>query len=58
MTRIINDNTQLGSGQMGKLRSIRSAVEMGPQIQTYDPATVNIRLTRFGLVHVLIIFID
>ena len=39
MTRIINDNTQLGSDKWENSGLIRSAVEMGPQIQAYDPAT-------------------
>lgn len=39
MTRIINDNTQLGSDKWENSGLIRSAVEMGPQIQAYDPVT-------------------
>lgn len=39
MTRIINDNTQLGSDKWENSGLIRSAVEMGPQIQAYDPET-------------------
>ena len=39
LTRIDNDNTQLGSAQYEKSGIIRSAVQMGPNILAYDPAT-------------------
>lgn len=39
MTRIINDNTQLGSDQYENSGIIRSAIQMGPHIQAYDPET-------------------
>ncbi len=37
LTRIDNDNTQLGSKQYEKSGIIRSAVQMGPNILAYDP---------------------
>lgn len=39
LTRIDNDNTQLGSGQFENSGIIRSAIQMGPNIQAYDEAT-------------------
>lgn len=39
MTRIINDNTQLGSDQYENSGIIRSAIQMGPHIHAYDPET-------------------
>ena len=39
LTRIDNDNTQLGSAQYEKSGIIRSAVQMGPNILAYDPVT-------------------
>lgn len=39
LTRIDNDNTQLGSEQYEKSGIIRSAVQMGPNILAYDPVT-------------------
>lgn len=39
LTRIDNDNTQLGSAQYEKSGIIRSAVQMGPNIKAYDEAT-------------------
>jgi TonB-linked SusC/RagA family outer membrane protein len=39
LTRIDNNNTQLGSAQYEKSGIIRSAVQMGPNIKAYDPAT-------------------
>ena len=39
LTRIDNNNTQLGSGQFEKSGIIRSAVQMGPNILAYDPVT-------------------
>lgn len=39
LTRIDNNNTQLGSAQFEKSGIIRSAVQMGPNILAYDPVT-------------------
>ena len=39
ITRIDNDNTQLGSAQYEKSGIIRSAVQMGPNIKAYDQET-------------------
>lgn len=39
LTRIDNDNTQLGSAQYEKSGIIRSAVQMGPNILAYDETT-------------------
>jgi TonB-linked SusC/RagA family outer membrane protein len=39
LSRIDNDNTQLGSAQYEKSGIIRSAVQMGPNIVAYDEAT-------------------
>lgn len=39
LSRIDNDNTQLGSAQYEKSGIIRSAVQMGPNILAYDEAT-------------------
>lgn len=39
LTRIDNDNTQLGSEQYEKSGIIRAAVQMGPHIKAYDPET-------------------
>lgn len=39
MTRIDNDNTQLGAGEYENSGIIRSAIQMGPNIQAYDPET-------------------
>lgn len=39
MTRIDNDNTQLGAGEFENSGIIRSAIQMGPHIQAYDPET-------------------
>lgn len=39
MTRILNDNTQLGAAQYENSGIIRSAIQMGPHIQAYDPET-------------------
>ena len=39
LTRIDNNNTQLGSAQYEKSGIIRSAVQMGPNIKAYDEAT-------------------
>uniref|UniRef100_A0AB33IV57 TonB-dependent receptor n=2 Tax=unclassified Prevotella TaxID=2638335 RepID=A0AB33IV57_9BACT len=39
LSRINNDNTQLGSEQYEKSGIIRSAVQMGPHIKAYDEAT-------------------
>lgn len=39
LTRIDNDNTQLGSSQYENSGIIRSAVQMGPHIKAYDEAT-------------------
>jgi TonB-linked SusC/RagA family outer membrane protein len=39
LSRIDNDNTQLGSAQYEKSGIIRSAVQMGPNIKAYDEAT-------------------
>lgn len=39
LSRIDNDNTQLGSAQYEKEGIIRAAVEMGPHIKAYDPET-------------------
>ena len=39
MTRIDNDNTQLGSGKFENSGIIRSAIQMGPNILAYDEKT-------------------
>lgn len=39
LTRIENDNTQLGSAQYENSGIIRSAIQMGPHIKAYDPET-------------------
>ena len=39
LTRIDNDNTQLGSGKFENSGIIRSAIQMGPNIQAYDKET-------------------
>ena len=39
LTRIDNDNTQLGSNKYEKSGIIRSAVQMGPNIKAYDEET-------------------
>jgi TonB-linked SusC/RagA family outer membrane protein len=39
LTRIDNDNTQLGSAEYEKSGIIRSAVQMGPNIKAYDKET-------------------
>ncbi|MCC8170184.1 MAG: TonB-dependent receptor [Parabacteroides sp.] len=39
MTRIVNDNTQLGSDQYENSGIIRSAIQMGPHIAAYDEET-------------------
>ena len=39
LTRISNDNTQLGSDQYENSGIIRSAIQMGPHIKAYDPET-------------------
>uniref|UniRef100_A0AB33IRM6 TonB-dependent receptor n=1 Tax=Prevotella sp. GTC17254 TaxID=3236794 RepID=A0AB33IRM6_9BACT len=39
MTRINNDNTQLGGAQYENSGIIRSAIQMSPEVQAYDAAT-------------------
>ena len=39
LTRIDNNNTQLGEAQYEKSGIIRAAVQMGPHIKAYDPKT-------------------
>lgn len=39
LTRIDNDNTQLGSGKFENSGIIRSAIQMGPNIQAYNKET-------------------
>ena len=39
LTRIDNDNTQLGAGEFENSGIIRSAIQMGPHIQAYDEET-------------------
>ncbi len=39
LTRIDNNNTQLGGERWEKSGMIRAAVQMGPHIKAYDPAT-------------------
>lgn len=39
LTRIDNDNTQLGAGEFENSGIIRSAIQMGPNIQAYDEET-------------------
>ena len=39
LTRIANDNTQLGKEQYENSGIIRSAIQMGPHIKAYDPET-------------------
>lgn len=39
LTRIDNDNTQLGAGEFENSGIIRSAIQMGPHIEAYDEET-------------------
>lgn len=39
LSRLVNDNTQLGSAQFENSGIIRAAVQMGPHIKAYDPET-------------------
>ena len=39
LSRLVNDNTQLGSAQFENSGIIRAAVQMGPHIEAYDPET-------------------
>lgn len=39
LTRIDNDNTQLGAGEFENSGIIRSALQMGPNIEAYDEET-------------------
>ncbi len=62
LTRIYNDNTQLGSAQFENSGIIRSALQMNPEVKAYDPETntypVNPYVPRYSNPYSLLTNID